>query len=72
MTSNEKIFAGREQVKEVVELEIQQLKQFNVKAQSGVLLPQLTDSLKIHFPDLVANKALTEVHVAVAPSVSYE
>lgn len=68
MCFNEKIFGDREHVKSMIEKESEQ----NKKAQGGVIFPQLSDSLKSDIIERIANKTLTEVHVAVAPSVSFE
>jgi hypothetical protein len=43
-----------------------------LKANSQVVLPQLDDALKSDILERIAAKTLTEVHVAVAPSVSFE
>lgn len=44
----------------------------NMKSYGGVILPQLNDSLKIDLMERIVNKSLTETHVAVAPSVSFD
>lgn len=69
---NEKIFASRDKVKEVIENELQQNQSINSKTHGGVVLPQLNDALKADILKRIGNKMLTEVHVAVAPSVSHE
>lgn len=65
---NERIFGDRENVKNMIEKESEQSK----KTQGAVIFPQLKDSLKSEIIERIANKTLTEVHVAVAPSVSFE
>lgn len=37
-----------------------------------MVLPQINDTLKTDIMERIASKTLTEVHVAVAPSVSFE
>jgi hypothetical protein len=37
-----------------------------------IVLPQLTDDLKKDILERIASKSLMELHVAVAPAVSYE
>jgi hypothetical protein len=51
---------------------VEQSKQFNLKTVGGVVLPQLSDTLKSDIIERINTKTLTEVHVAVAPSVSFE
>lgn len=51
---------------------VEQSKQFNQKTQGGVILPQLNDTLKDDITKRIESKSLTEIHVAVAPSVSFE
>lgn len=41
-------------------------------AQNGVVLPQLSDTLKEDIIERITNKTLTELHVAIAPSISFE
>lgn len=57
---------------ELSQLSVEQNKQLNMKSLGGVILPQLTDTLKNDIMERIASKTLTEVHVAVAPSVSFE
>lgn len=66
LSLTEKIFGNRELVKEVIEKELKQ------KGSNFVILPQLNDSTKSDILERIANKSLTELHVAIAPSVSYE
>lgn len=71
-TSNEKIFGDRDSVKEAIHNEIQQGKQLNLKTNGGIVLPQLNDTLKDDIIERMMSRTLTEVHVAVAPSISFE
>lgn len=43
-----------------------------IKTQGTVILPQLADTLKSDILERIAAKTLTDVHIAVAPSVSFE
>jgi hypothetical protein len=43
-----------------------------MKTYGTVILPQLGDSLRSDILERIAAKTLSEVHVAVAPSVSFE
>lgn len=56
----------------VNKISVEHSKQFNLKSLGGVILPQLNDTLKTDILQRIANKTLTEVHVAMAPSVSFE
>ena len=42
------------------------------KSHGVVILPQLGDTLKNDILERIATKTLTEVHVAISPSVSFE
>lgn len=42
------------------------------KSIGSVVLPQLTDDLKKDIEERIVSKSLMELHVAVAPSVSFE
>jgi hypothetical protein len=39
---------------------------------SGLVLPQMTDELKSEITERITSKTLTEMHIAISPSVSYE
>lgn len=43
-----------------------------MKSFGSIILPQLNDSLKTELTQRITSKTLTEAHVAVAPSVSFE
>lgn len=38
----------------------------------SVILPQLTDDLKKDILERISSKSLMDIHVALAPAVSYE
>lgn len=42
------------------------------KSIGSVVLPQLTDDLKKDITERIASKSLMDIHVAIAPAVSYE
>jgi hypothetical protein len=44
----------------------------NANSSSISIFCQLTDELKTDLMERISNKTLTETHVALAPSVSYE
>lgn len=69
-THNEKLFGNRELIKEAIEKECQLMA--GSQGQKAVILPMLNDSLKSELLERIAKKTLTEFHVAVAPSVSFE
>jgi hypothetical protein len=48
------------------------VKEIPAKSIATIVLPQLTDDLKKDIVERIASKSLMDVHVAVAPAVSYE
>lgn len=42
------------------------------KSFGTIILPQLTDDLKDDILERIESKSLTEVHVSISPSISYE
>jgi hypothetical protein len=42
------------------------------KSIGTVILPQLTDDLKKDILERIATKTLMDIHVSIAPAVSYE
>ena len=48
------------------------VKELPAKSIATIVLPQLTDDLKSDIIERIASKSLMDIHVAVAPAVSYE
>ncbi|CAO1380587.1 unnamed protein product [Diamesa serratosioi] len=71
-TVSELIFGERSDVKKMVDEEFQNYKNFKLKSYGCIILPQLNDSLNTELMQRITSKTLTEAHVAVAPSVSFE
>ncbi|KAG5680415.1 hypothetical protein PVAND_009923 [Polypedilum vanderplanki] len=67
LSLNERIFGNRKDVKSLIDAQ-----QYEPNAVNEVILPQITDDLLQNINERVSSKTLTEMHVAVAPSVSYE
>ncbi|XP_017146579.1 protein rigor mortis [Drosophila miranda] len=66
-----KLFGTKAMAKELIEMELTNLKQSNSKDIAPLCLTISTFKLRKELEEHIANKTLTEGHLAVAPSVSY-
>lgn len=68
LSMNEVMFGNRDDVKKMIDRELEN----DQKSFGTIILPQLTDDLKDDILERIENKTLTEVHVSISPSISYD
>ncbi|XP_055379595.1 protein rigor mortis [Condylostylus longicornis] len=69
---SQRLFGSRDDVKELLDEELRNHQTSGTKSIANLLIPQITGDLKEEILKCVQNKKMTEWHVSLAPTISYD
>ncbi|XP_037035514.1 protein rigor mortis [Bradysia coprophila] len=65
------LFSGKEEARQLLEIELQNHKDSTTDSIGHVFIPQLNVSLETEINEMIASKRLTSQHVSLAPMISF-